>query len=112
MADDARRRILERRAAFIAAAIASLATTSCEETQPKVCLSALPDEKAKSVPTGTVDASSADPDAELGPAPCLSEVPYPKATADAGARDARPRPCLKMALPRDAGPMVCLEIDE
>jgi len=87
MNDDARRKILERRAAFVAAAIASVAATSCERTDP--CLSAVPTEMNKpSAPDATVTGT------EAGPSVCLSEAPMP---------------CLSPPLPPDAGmPHACL----
>lgn len=97
---DAKRKILERRAAFVAAAIASVGAVACEG--PKVCLSAAPEEPKKPLPEPKD--TGVEPE-EIGPAACLSEAPMPclsppplpvdagKAPHDAG----KPRPCLKMA---------------
>jgi hypothetical protein len=109
MADssDSRRRILERRAAFVAAAIASMGAAGC---QPQVCLSPVADEKTSK--PAAPDAAP-PPAVEAGPEPCLSEAPMPclspppvivdagpppKPMPDAGAK---PHPCLKMPPPHD-----------
>lgn len=92
MSDEARKKILERRATFVAAAIASLAA-SCEHKPPisaEPCLSAPPYEAGTpedtSEPTATQDAE---------PLPCLSPMP-PK--EDAGPPPPPiPAPCLKVA---------------
>lgn len=86
--DDARKRILERRARFVAAAIATLGT-SCSRPQP--CLSAVPiQEHDASTPTKPVespDAGAPVPCLEIqpqeGPLPavCLSPLPPPKTDA-------------------------------
>lgn len=67
MSDEIRRRILERRAAFIAA-FASVTTAACSQPQP--CLSAVPLEIAKPPPPDAWVGES-----EVGPAVCLSEAP-------------------------------------
>ena len=84
--DDARRRILARRAAFVAVAAAGMAGGSCEPkpTEPRTCLN-------------------------IQAQPCLSQ-PMPRDTSpedtDDGSIDAAavPQPCLEVALPSDAGP--------
>ncbi len=99
---ESRRRILERRAAFVAAAVAAVATASCERN-PLVCLSAVPlDEGPK--PTPPPDAAAppvvdAAPEIGATAVPCLSIAMPPR---DAGPPDAKPHPCLKM-LPPDSG---------
>jgi hypothetical protein len=107
MGDDARRRILERRAKFVAAALGAAAVASNCKAEP--CLSAVPTESAKPKPAPE-DASVAP--ADTGPLeqpmPCLSEAPMPPPDAP------KPMPCLKIAPPRDAGPKapkpeVCLD---
>jgi len=105
MSDRARRAILERRAAFIAAAVASLGAglSSACDNRARACLSAVPDESAKHVTAP--DAAIAPPAEEIGPQPCLSESPIPCLSppmpSDAGPA---PIPCLSIAMPRDAGP--------
>lgn len=97
--DDARKRILERRARFVAAAVASLAVGGCERPQP--CLSAVPLETRDS---GTADTSAAgsatvqQEEADTGaPMPCLS--PPPMMTT------ATPAPCLSpMPPPKPKAP--------
>lgn len=84
MSDRTRRAILERRRAFVAAALASLGTVSACEERPKVCLAAVSDESQ--------------------PRPATS--PSVVAPEDAGPPDVGPIPvaCLSVAMPRDAGP--------
>lgn len=99
---DARRKILERRAAFVAAALASMGAVSC---QPQVCLSAVADD-ASPRPTPP-DTSSPPVPEEVGPAACLSEAPMPCLSPPPMIVDAapprkpdagpKPQPCLKMA---------------
>lgn len=95
---DARRKILERRAAFVAAAIGAIAA-GADCTKPQPCLSAVPEEKYKPDAGATPDASAASgDDAELAqPTPCLSEAPAPPPDAP------KPMPCLKIAPPKDSG---------
>lgn len=94
--DDSRRKILERRAAFVAAALSSVCATGCQE-KPLVCLAPVANEYRDAGAPPAVDAPTAD--GSLGTLPpeiCLS-VSAPA--------DAEPEPCLKMAPPRpDAGP--------
>lgn len=91
MSDEARKKILERRATFVAAAIASIAA-SCEHKPPisaEPCLSVQPYEAGPPEDTGTEP--TAPPDAE--PIPCLSPALPPE---DAGPPP-KPMPCLKVA---------------
>jgi hypothetical protein len=95
--DENRKKILARRATFVAAALAGVSTACGKEPAPppQPCLSVVP----------SFDA---------GPEPCLSPVPpeSPDETgtpADAGAPDAPPAPCLRVVAPpqeqsADAGP--------
>ncbi len=80
--DEIKRLILSRRAAFIAAAIASLATAQCEPkpADPQPCLSP---------PVDPIDQR---------PQVCLS--PMPATPPDAGAAtEAPPQPCLSGVVP-------------
>ncbi|MGZ3423031.1 MAG: hypothetical protein ACXWUG_11640 [Polyangiales bacterium] len=94
--DDARRRILERRAAFVAAALSACAAESC--SNPRVCLD--------------VPAEIQADDAVAKPAPpaASSAVPSVKVEEDAGQPKPIPAPCLSPARPRDAGPAPCLKM--
>ncbi len=88
--------ILERRRAFIAAAVASIGAVSGCEEKPRVCLAAVSDEtRAKPTPTPP---EPADAGVLTPPMVCLSE---PAHRPDAGPR---PVPCLSIAAPSDAGP--------
>lgn len=93
VSDDARRRILERRAAFVAAALASVGVAACDRSAPRPCLEPLPANETR-------DAHPAD--AAAAPAPQTSN----------GAPDApgpQPLPCLNVWIPPpDAAPMPCL----
>lgn len=116
--DDARRRVLARRAAFLAVATAGL---HCDpKPEPQVCLSQIQPHPADGASEG--DASLADdaPDAPVAPpapclelaAPCLSAALPPDPLSDAGpagqkdagkdagkpsAKDAgKPNPCLNV----------------
>lgn len=110
---ESRRKILERRAAFVAAAIGAIAAgADCSRAQ--ACLSAVPEEKTKPGPdAATPIEAGTNPHPDPHPEPCLSEVPTPPPDAPT------PMPCLKIAMPRDAGPpakkdaapIPCLEID-
>ena len=105
MSDEARKKILERRTKFVAAALASVAVTaSCDRKpgiSPEPCLSV-----PISVDSGATDAgaeAAALEPIEPPPQPCLSALPLPQ--EDAGAPTAPPMPCLKVAPPpKDAGP--------
>jgi hypothetical protein len=83
--DDARQRILARRARFVAAALASIPLSSGCEKKPEPCLSAVPTElrDAHSITAGSVSADAAPTDAEphATAMPCLSYNPPPR---DAG----------------------------
>ncbi|MBI2392137.1 MAG: hypothetical protein HYV09_21275 [Deltaproteobacteria bacterium] len=100
--DDTRRKILERRAAFVAAALSSVCATGCQE-KPLACLTPVANEYHDARMTPAVDARA--PDASPGMVPpevCLSVALPP---------DAGPGPCLKMLPPpRDAGATPCLEV--
>jgi hypothetical protein len=82
MSEDARKKILARRATFVAAALAGVACGKEPRESPQPCLS---------VPFIPAEASA--PDAE--PRPCLTPMPSP--TEDA----APPKPCLSV-VPRPA----------
>lgn len=113
--DEARKKILARRAAFVAAA---LATVACgKENVPQPCLSPPP------LPPGDGGAPTEQPlvtpDAQPPvepppPQPCLSPMPHPPRDTDGGVQLPPPRPCLsiKMPDPPDAGPppRPCLKI--
>lgn len=105
MSDDARRRILERRAAFVAAC-ASLAVGACDKPQPCLSVTALPTGETKKQP----DAGATGDATVVGPAVCLSESPHP--CLDIVPEDARPHPCLSKPRPKDASPTPCLEFVE
>jgi hypothetical protein len=83
--DDAKRKILARRARFVAAAIAGAGISiSCGKSQPCLSVTHIP-----------------DPDAAPAPQPCLSE---PEPPAPSSTQQAAPMPCLEVAPPpRDAG---------
>jgi len=105
---DARGKILERRARFLAAAVATvgIGTASCK---PQPCLSqvapqtdatSMPDDVAPEEPppapclsVAYPEESGAEPDAltAASPMPCLSQTPPPQ---DAGPK---PQPCLKVS---------------
>lgn len=98
MSDEARKKILARRAAFVAAA---LATVACgKEITPQPCLSP-PPLPPREGDAGQVE-ETLDPDAGpvVPPQPCLSvRMPDPP--------DAGPQPCLKIRAPvPDAGPIL------
>ncbi len=109
---DARRRILQRRARFVAAAL-SATTLGCERPTPCLQVTAVEHENKD---TGTTGAeTSADASVlEASPHPCLSEPAPDAGTHSAPApclipptSDAAPLPCLGPKLP-DAGPKPCL----
>src|SRR5438132_536450 len=103
MSDDARKLILQRRAKFVAAAVASvgIGAASCEKEgpPPNVCLSQAPTQ-VDSGATGSesdTGASTTATDTGQPPMPCLS-VAYPDPPPDdpANPSDAGPppQPCL------------------
>lgn len=110
---DTRRRILERRARFVAAAL-SATTLGCERPTPCLQVTAVGHERKD---TGAADARVDDASVpEASPHPCLSEVPDPSFATDAAppvpclvppAPDAAPVPGLGPK-PPDAGPKPCL----
>ena len=83
--DDAKRLILARRARFVAAALATVTTTSIGTASLEACGG------------GTEEIGEPDTGA---PRPCLDVE---------GPRDGGPQPCLSPPAPRDAGPRPCLE---
>lgn len=121
--DDARRKILERRSRFVAAAISTIAI-GCERPPPQPCLSPIaPDDIGSGPDDAAPDASTAAEDATTYPhpsvttPPCLTPMPNPPDAGppkpDAATPDAKPHPCLKVAPPKkDAGPHVCLDFAE
>ncbi|MBK7395903.1 MAG: hypothetical protein IPJ34_06240 [Myxococcales bacterium] len=115
--DDARRKILERRSRFVAAAISTIAI-GCEPPAPQPCLKTAPPDAMSAPDEGVAeDASAPEEDATTVPQPCLSPqvclspVPPPDTgPPDTGTPDVKPHPCLKIAPPKkDAGPKVCLD---
>ncbi len=83
--EEIKRLILARRAAFIAAAVASLAAAQCEPkpADPQPCLSQVPYD-----PT------------EPRPQVCLSPIPQqPPPDASADAPEPTPQPCLSPVVP-------------
>ncbi|MBK7397173.1 MAG: hypothetical protein IPJ34_12945 [Myxococcales bacterium] len=110
---DARRRILQRRARFVAAAL-SATSIGCERPAPCLQVTAVEHE---SKDTGATDTGVSDTSVpEAAPHPCLSEVLDPSFATDAAspvpclvppAPDAAPVPCLGPK-PPDAGPKPCL----
>lgn len=99
MSDDVRRKILERRAAFVAAAFASI--SACERTET-TSVSPVSSEMSKGAD------ASISVDASIGPAVCLSESPQPcLAPPPLPTTDARPIACLSPPRPK---PRPCLEM--
>jgi hypothetical protein len=85
VSDDARQKILARRARFVAAALAGLTSTGCDETSPEPCLSPV----ATGVDAGTTASTRASVERPPGPSVCLSPMPPPEdAGSDAGPPDA------------------------
>lgn len=111
MSDQTRKKILERRASFVAAAIASVTVTAACERSPLVCL------KVARVDSGAVEDSSAD-----AAVPETGTLDAPDAgSPDTGSPDATlpipPSVCLKIPPPKDAGlptpkPVVCLRVPD
>ena len=95
--DDSKRRILARRAQFVAAAVASLgAASACDR-----CGDSPPPLSCLSVSVVVPDAGATITDDAAAPRPCLEIMDPP---LDAG----RPHPCLSVIMPtaRDAGATV------
>ena len=91
MSDRTRRTILERRAAFLAAAVASIgAASACDElSKARACLSATADPSARPLAPPADAAPAAPPD-------------------DGPPDEGPPMPCLSIAVPADAAPIACL----
>lgn len=103
MSDRTRLTILERRRAFVAAALASIGAVSGCDDRPKVCLSAVPLESAPRPPPEAVDAQVVAPPPDVGPQaiPCLSvAMPRDAGPGPTPSGKPKPRPCLSM-LPND-----------
>jgi hypothetical protein len=103
--DDAKKKILARRARFIAAAVAGI-SISCGKDRPEPCLSVthVPDPDAASTPQPCLEVTASDDGG--APQPCLSPPPQPCLSVYNPPPDAGPppRPCLKpMTPPSDAG---------
>ena len=110
MSDEARKRILARRARFVAAAIASLGVASCDKPQPCLSVTAIPppSTSTKEAPEA-VDASAPDttaPDTatedtldanEAGASDAIIDVRPETTKATPCLKIAPPHPCLKMA---------------
>jgi len=125
MDDDAKRRILARRAKFVAAAIAGIAATSCDDcNKPRTCLSAtavtVPPGPCLSVPV-TVDAgeqTAIDAGGGAADAGDAGDAGAAGAGKDAGKKvvgppPPPPQPCLSQVPPQPClkppPPQVCLE---
>ena len=107
MSDEAKKRILARRAKFIAAAIVASGVNAC---------SSVADSPGPAADTGVKDTSSAVTDTGT-PEPCLGATPpdssVTDSTLDTGATDTAPMPCLDPApddADVDAGPAPCLKM--
>lgn len=126
MSDEPRRRILERRARFVTAAIASAGLAAC-----RPCLSMVPPDGDAQADAGGADATaqaeatSPDTGTPPPPMPCLSPMVPDTGTADTGtstadggsqahkpdAQGPAPMPCLKVAPPKpQPPPTVCLDV--
>jgi len=127
VSDEPRRRILERRARFVTAAIASAGLAAC-----RPCLSMVPPDGDARVDAGEadattqadaaaqVDAASPDTGSPPPPVPCLSPMIADTGTQDTLTPDAgsqgsmadvgpAPMPCLKIAPPKHP-PKACLDV--
>lgn len=107
MRDDPRRRILDRRAAFIAAAVAGV-TVNCTRCNPLVCLSVEPIDASATVDAGPDSDADGQEDADAV-ADALAD-----ADADAGATTdapAKPKPKTTHLPPKEPIPMACLWLD-
>ena len=121
-ADEARKRILARRASFVAAALAGV-STACgkepaqppqpclspvlvvEDAGPEPCLSPMPPEQLPSDAGAPVDAGSVMPDAVGAGAPPDAAAPVPCLRVAAPPGGPRPQVCLSVAPPSTAGPV-------
>ncbi len=111
--DETRRRILARRAAFVAVAAAGLSGGSCEPkpgADPHVCLSMQP-QVCLSQPmpqdTGVEETDDGTPDAAAVPQPCL-EIAVPE---DASAGQPQKADTGKVDTGKvDTGPKACLNV--
>jgi hypothetical protein len=97
--DDVRRKILQRRAVFVAAAVAAVAGGCENPSVPAIQKDTVPGLAGKTAPADAevLPADAGPPAHPTSVIPCLSP-PLPK-------MDAGPRPiaCLKVAAPKDAG---------
>ena len=108
MNDEARRKILARRARFVAAAVVSMGVAACEKkpepvtTSPQPCLSvmAVPSD-AGPVPEATDSSTATD----ASDAPDATDADASESSADAKPDTPKPMPCLKIAPPHP-----CLKI--
>lgn len=112
MKGDAKKRILARRAKFVAAAVASMGAIGCSSSdptpqadaspgtisQPDACLSDSRFGEPEVCLSPPLDTGAAD----TAPMPCLDPAPEDTGTADTDPTDTGPAPCLKMP-PPDAG---------
>ena len=102
MADDARRRILERRARFVVAALATAGVAATEVSGCKTEADEKPyrirSDDEKKPPRACLNVATPEEDASV-PRPCLSEAWEPP-------HDAIAHPCLSPK-PRDAGATPC-----
>ncbi len=104
--DEARRRILARRAAFLAVATTGLASCDPKPTEPHVCLSQVQPPPPEAGPDDA--APDADPPDAAPPMPCLEiaqpclsvAAPPPPTDAGADAADAGKPPAAKKAKPK------------
>jgi hypothetical protein len=99
VSDDARQKILARRARFVAAAVAGIGALACTpnpETPPQPCLSQpMPQNEPDA---GVADFEDPEPPPEADPQVCLSVQP------DEPQDEPRPQPCLSpLPPPKDAG---------
>ena len=119
MSDDARKLILQRRARFVAAAVASvgIGAVSCEKEAPPpvVCLSQIqPPVDSGAIENSEADTGTTATDTGPRPMPCLSvstaqppandpALPPDDNSVDSGTPPAPclapPMPCLKIAMP-------------
>lgn len=114
--DEARKKILARRAAFVAAALATVA--GADACSPQPCLEpprAPPGDGGADTEQPLVESPDAQPPFQPPPPmPCLSPMPPPRPDEDGGLRPP-PRPCLSIKAPDplpDGGPppRPCLKI--